>query len=224
MNTLAKTFGWMINDKLRTWIEESRMLGEEQSGFRKGRGGLENVLVMKEIIEKNKKLGRELYLVFLDVEKAYDMVNRSKLLTLLTHRDRKVVQVIRKLYEDSEVEFTLGDVSTGWLRNNIGVRQGCVISPTLFNICINELIVRIRMTGKGVKVEDRRLGCLAYADDIVLMAENKEDMEELLQVASIYGREWNVRYSDRKCKVMEFNSQEEGQWVLGNKHHTGGGG
>ena len=48
----------------------------EQSGFRKGRGGLENVLVMKE----------ELYLIFLDLEKAYDRVDRSKLLTLLTHR------------------------------------------------------------------------------------------------------------------------------------------
>ena len=139
---------------MRTWIEESRVLGEEQSGFRKGRGGLENVLVMKEVIEKNKKLGRELYLVFLDLEKAYDRIDRSKLMTLLTHRevDRKVVQVIRKLYENKEVKFTLGDIGTGWLRNNIGVRQRCVISPTLFNIYREELIVRIRMTGKGVSV------------------------------------------------------------------------
>ena len=52
MNILAKTFGWVINRKLTTWIEESKVLGEEQSGFRKGRGGLENTLVMKEIIEQ----------------------------------------------------------------------------------------------------------------------------------------------------------------------------
>ena len=83
------------------------MFGEEQSGFRKGRGVLENVLVMKEVLVKNKKLGRELYLIFLDLEKAYDRLDRSKLLTLLTHRgvDRKVVQVIRKLYEDNKVKF-----------------------------------------------------------------------------------------------------------------------
>lgn len=52
---------------------------------------------------------------------------------------------------------------------------------------------RIRISGRGVEIRDKRLGCLAYADDIVLMAESKEDMEELLQVASNYGQEWNVR-------------------------------
>ena len=84
------------------------------------------------------------------MEKAYDRVDRSKLWTLLTHRgvDRKVVKVIRKLYEDNEVRYTLGDIGTGWLRNNIGIWQGCVISPTLFNLYIEELIVRIRMTGR----------------------------------------------------------------------------
>ena len=41
-------------------------------------------------------------------------------------------------------------------------------------------------------------------------------MEELLQVASTYGQEWSVRYCDRKCKVMEFNSEAQGQWILGN--------
>lgn len=41
-------------------------------------------------------------------------------------------------------------------------------------------------------------------------------MEELVRLASEYGQEWIVRYSARKCKVMEFNSQGEGQWVLGN--------
>lgn len=158
---------------MKKWIEDNKVVGEEQSGFRKGRGGLENVFVMKEIIDRNKKLGKELYLVFLDLEKAYDRIDRKKLLTLLTHRgvDRKIVQVVRKLYEDNKVKSTIGDISTGWLRYNVGVRQGCVISSTLFNMYIEELIARIRLTGRGVKVGNGRVGCLAYADDIVLMAE-----------------------------------------------------
>ena len=218
MNMLAKVFGWIINRKLVTWAEENKVLGEEQSGFRKGRGGLENVLVIKEIMERNMKCGEELYLTFLDIEKAYDTVDRRKLMELLAHLgvEENIVRVLKNLYTDNMVKFTLGNNTTKWMKNNVGVRQGCIISPTLFNFYIEELIVRIRNSGYGVRVGDKKLGCLAYADDLVLMAESKEEMEELLKIADNYGKEWNLKYSARKCKVMEVNSKEEGQWVLGN--------
>ena len=71
---------------MKTWIEDNMVLGEEQIGLRQqGRSGLENVLVMMEIIERNKKLGKELYLVFLDTEKEHNRVDRRKPLTLLAH-------------------------------------------------------------------------------------------------------------------------------------------
>ena len=57
----------------------------EQSGFRRGRNGLENILAMKEIIERNKRLGKEVYLVFLDLEKAYDRVDRRVFSDTLTN-------------------------------------------------------------------------------------------------------------------------------------------
>ena len=218
VNVLAKVFGWVLNNKVMKWVEEQRILGEEQSGFRPGRGGLENALVLKELIERSRRTGSELYLTFIDLEKAYDTVNRRKLFRLLAHIgiEDRVVQVIRKMYEDNEVNFTLGDISTGWMGNNVGVRQGCVMSPTLFNLYIEELLVRIRKSERGVRVGDSRLGGLAYADDIVLVAERKEDMEELLRIAQEYGREWDIRYSERKCKVIEYNSAGGSQWVLGN--------
>ena len=71
--------------------------------------------------------------MFLDTEKADGRVDRGELLTLFARRgvDRRVVLVIRKMYEDNEVKFTMGGINTGWMRNNIGVRQECVMSPTL---------------------------------------------------------------------------------------------
>lgn len=62
MNTMAKVFGIVINEKLKAWIETQKVLGEEQSGFRKGRGGLENIYTLKEIIERNRLQRREFYL------------------------------------------------------------------------------------------------------------------------------------------------------------------
>lgn len=218
INIFAKIFGMVINEKLKAWTESHKILGEEQSGFRKGRGGLENVLTLKEIIARNKQLKKELYLVFIDIEKAYDTVNRQILIKLLRHIgvDEKIVEVIENLYNDNKVQFTLGDITTDWLQNNIGVRQGCVMSPILFNLYLEELLVRIRKSKKGVKVGGGTLGCLAYADDIVLMAESKGEMEDLLHITNTYGKEWELKFSEKKCKVMEFNTEERNQWVLGN--------
>lgn len=64
------------------------------------------------------------------------------------------------------MQFTIGDVTAGWLEFNVGVRQGCMISPRLFNICQEELIVRLKKSRKEVKIGER-LGCMAYADDVV---------------------------------------------------------
>lgn len=218
MNILAKVMGMVLNEKIVTWAEQEGVWGEEQNGFRRGRGGIDNLYILKEVIERSAKLGKKLYLTFLDLERAYDTVNRGKLMTLLKHIgvEERVIEVLKSMYENNRVQFTLGNISTKWIENNTGVRQGCVISPTLFNIYLEELIWRIRKADIGVRIGEKKLGCLAYADDVVLMAEKKEDMEQMLTISRKYGVEWYLRYSENKCKVMEFNSMEESQWVLGN--------
>lgn len=80
VNILNKLFGDIVNDKLQKWVEQEGVLGEEQNGFRKGRSGLENIYVMKELIDRNKRNRKELYFGFLDIEKAYDSINCRKLI------------------------------------------------------------------------------------------------------------------------------------------------
>ena len=213
VNILNKLFGAIINDKIQRWVEQEGVLGEEQNGFRKGRSGLENIYVMKEIIDRNKRNRKELYIGFLDIEKAYDSINRNKLFRLLKHIgiSEKILNVIKALYTDNNMIFKMGNVKTDWINNNTGVRQGCMMSPTLFNLYIEELFVRIRKAEIGITIGNGKLGCLRYADDVVLITESREDMDRLLHIADEYGREWGMKFSSRKCKIMEFNTGETGQ-------------
>ena len=85
---------------------------------------------------------------------------------------------------------------------------------TLFNLYLEELIARFRISGNGVKIGYKRLGYLAYAD-YVFMTESKEEVEKLLRIADTFRKELNIKYTTRKYKVVEFGEKEENQWVLG---------
>ena len=67
-------------------------------------------------------------------------------------------------------------------------------------------------------IGDKKLGRFGLCrwDVVVLMTENRRDMDDLLEITKNYGREWNLRFGARKCKAMEYNSTGKSQWVLGN--------
>lgn len=142
---MSKISGLIINEKIQRWTEQSGVLGEEQHGFKKGRSGMKNVYVMKEIIERSKRNSNKVYVTFLDTEKAHDGINRENLIKLLQHIgiNGKIINVIEDtLYKDKKIKFRWGETEAEWMNNNIGVRQGCMILPTLFNVCILKSCLR----------------------------------------------------------------------------------
>ena len=80
-------------------------------------------------------------MAFLDMEKAYDRVNRKKLFEIMrcygVHE--KLVRLIERIYDGSMVTFKLEKGTTGWCKSDSGVRQGCPLSPLLLNIYVREL-------------------------------------------------------------------------------------
>ncbi len=71
---------------------------------------------------------------------------------------------------------------TDWFPVNIGLKQGCVLPPSLFNLYINGLIKEIKASGIGVDVDMEKVVILVYPDDIVILAENKQDLQKLLDI------------------------------------------
>lgn len=116
---------------------------------------------------------------FIDLKAAFDSVDRRVLVKTLEKRGvrggliRRIEKVIRetkcrtRAAEEVREEF--------WMAR--GVRQGCPLSPTLFNLLIADMEEEMgKVKRGGVKIGDRRIYTLAYADDIVLLAEEKEGM------------------------------------------------
>ena len=90
--------------------------------------------------------------------------------------------VLRNLYAGQETTVRTGHVTTDWFQIGKGVRQGCILSPCLFNF-YPEYIMRnagLEEAQAGIKIDRRNINHLRYADDTSLMAESKEELKSLL--------------------------------------------
>ena len=122
IDTVAKIFCGVLNERLRECFERCKVLGEEQNGFRKDRRGEDNMFVVNELVECMRKSGRKVYIAFLDIEKAYDTVNRRLLCKVLEKVgvSEKIVRIIQSMYECTRARYSLGDLVTVG-----GMQKGC---------------------------------------------------------------------------------------------------
>ena len=81
----------------------------------------------------------------------------------------------------------------------VGLRQGCILSPLLFLLFINDLCDAVNNLNKGVRVGNRKISILFFADDIGVLAENKEDLEYMLQFIYTYSIFWRFKFNMDKC-------------------------
>jgi hypothetical protein len=116
--------------------------------------------------------------------------------------------VLKNIYGNVESSVLLGDMRTDFFKIEVGVKQGCLLSPALFDIFVNELGEEINKLGKGVQCGNKRISLLLFADDIVLIAESKEDLELMLKVAYVWSLKWRCKYNYDKCAVIVFDNKK----------------
>ena len=112
------------------------------------------------------------------------------------------------LVDDEKTEFC--DVEAG-------VGQGCVLSPTLFAIFINNLARAISESGVGIDVGGKKVAILLYADDIVIITDNAEDLKESMKIATKWGKQWRCSFNRNKRQVVVFGQRKkrDQDWRLG---------
>ena len=145
------------------------------------RGYQDQIFCLREIVLKFYEGNKDLFLGFVDLEKAFDSVPRTKLFSVLYDYGirGKLLDAIRALYRNSTAMVRIcGKLSKPFEVRN-GVRQGCGLSPLLFIIYMDRVLKSANFNSK-IKIENIEVSCLAYADDVVILAESEEALQENL--------------------------------------------
>ena len=114
---------------------------------------------------------------------------------------------LEKLYAGQETTVRTGHGTTDWFQRGKGVRQGCVLSPCLFNLYA-EYIMRnagLDEAQTGIKLARRNINNLRYANDTTLMAESKEELKSLLMKVKEESEKAGLKLNIQKAKIMALS-------------------
>ena len=123
----------------------------------------------------------------------------------------KMWRVLRSLYAKTESCVEAHGGLSDWFEVTAGVRQGCILSPLLYDIFIDGLAKEISSKCKGIEMDNVCIKQLLYADDIVLIANSAEDLQQMLEVVQDYSRRWLFEVNVDKTKVLVFGSLAVGR-------------
>ena len=193
----------IILNRLKSKAEE--LLSEEQAGFRAGRSTVEQIFNCRVLIEKHLQHQRTLFHNFIDFKKAFDKVWHDGLWSVLRgfNIEEGLVQVIQALYTHATSAVLLNNQIGDFFHTTVGVRQGCLLSPVLFNIFLERIMLTtLQDHHTSITINGRPICNLRFADDIDLMGGSNSELQELtdrlVTSASAYGME----VSTEKSKVM----------------------
>ena len=119
-----------------------------------------------------------------------------------------------------ESSVVVNEERTEWFELHTGVRQGCILSPTLFAIFIDGLATLVKECTKGADLGPVELQILLFADDIVLVADKIQDLQNMLHVADEYSRMYRFGFNGSKSNVVVFSGRKEvekSSWVVEQK-------
>ena len=113
--------------------------------------------------------------------------------------------LLRNLYAGQEATVRTGHGTTDWFQIGKGVRQGCILSPCLFNLYAEHIMrnAGLEEAQAGIKITGRNITNLRYADDTTLMAESEEELNSLLMKEE--SEKVGLKLSIRKTKIMAFS-------------------
>ena len=216
LSCLSKLFTSVINNRLNNFIEENKILNENQAGFRKGYSTIDNIFLVSSLINLMCSRKKKLFCAFVDYPKAFDSIWREALWSKLLKEgiSGKIINLLKSMYSKIRSCVMVNGVLSEYFVSFIGLREGENLSPILFSLFINDLEEYLLKHNETVNFNDAlcneylKVIVLFYADDTVIFADSPEKLQNGLNDLEMYYRSWRRTVNPSKTKAVVFGNSK----------------
>lgn len=213
MQSSLKLLCLMLNRRLSAAVEGLGLLTQHQAGFRPREEAVAQAITLLEILQRRSTAELDTWALFLDIKKAYDTVPHCALFEKLSAQfglHGTALNFLQSLYDSSTVQVCVGRGAGACLSTPIpilrGLRQGCVLSPLLFNMFANDWFAGYQSVGVPVPGLDKStfIPGLQFADDVVHLTASEADMATSVSRLEAWLEDNEMSLNIPKCALLRF--------------------
>ncbi len=209
LSCIYKVYSSILNARLVKHLDDEQILHDEQNGFRRGRSCVDHIFTITSIIRNKLQSKQDIFACFVDFRKAFDLLDRDMMLFRFLEYgiDGKFYNVIKGIYHRAQCAVRINGFMTDWFSSTQGTKQGDNLSPNCFSMYLNPLLSELKASGSGVSIDNDKVSVLAYADDLVLLAESSQDLQRLIDILQSWCYRWRLSVNIDKTKIMHFREK-----------------
>ncbi|KAL1446308.1 hypothetical protein WDU94_012325 [Cyamophila willieti] len=203
MSHLLKISLKIIHKRIYKRCEDQ--ISRNQFGFVNAVGTREALFAVQVLVQRCRDVNCDVFCCLIDYQKAFDRVQHEKMVEILkkTGIDERDLKIIINLYWEQRAKMRVDLETTEAIKIKRGVRQGCILSPLIFNIYSEQIFKEaLEEEEDGILINGERINNIRYADDTIVFADSQEGLHRLVNKIAMISSKYGLDINSKKTKFM----------------------
>ena len=205
--TVYKIYAAILAKRLATWAIDNKKISSAQKGFLPFEGCLEHSFLIESILEDSKRRRKDVRIAWLDLKNAFGSVPHHTMWSMMDalRVPSHFSNICKEIYANSTQRVRSAEGLTEEIKLAQGIKQGCPLSPLLFNLVLEGVLPHVDQMNGGYEFGDgTRLQILAYADDICVIGKSKEEINSALRKIYSFTQWAGLKFNSVKCGCLSL--------------------
>ena len=211
----SKVLGRVIIVRIRDALDNK--LRKEQAGFRRGKGCMQQIFILRNIIDQCLEWNSPLFINYVDFRKAFDSIHTESLWRIMKYYGipSKIINLVKMSYKNFRCAVEHEGKLSKWFPVMSGVRQGCVMSGFLFVLVIDWIMRKTTRRKRGIQWGLDTMEDLDFADDLALLSTSRRNLQQKTNELEVHAKRTGLHINTAKTKVMKIKTDDNQPIVIG---------